>query len=404
MTKTVQCGSNPLPAAQKKYGTTIITHGWQGSGNRGEWTEEMAKAILKRANNKGRIGIYNAQTGHFDFAAGTKDGETILVFDWASESNNLTPGYSEAAGDALFAALLLGQKRGDFKLENLHFIGHSRGCVVHTECVERLLRVGLSVDQLTNLDPHDWGGVGMNVSNDWDNHPGLTVEYPTNRKPNNGVIAWQGVTFMDTYWQANDVLHGDNAGLHGNVLDGRPVSGTYNVPWTARVTDHSDVHAMYLKTINNDTAYPNGYKYSRLAGMNNRPPADITEKQLIQFNFFKPLEIKGKPSRIRGIVNGSFDRNSTAGWGYHGGGGYKAEVQGEEPPFNFVNGFAEFTYQWQSTKPMRLVHNRFFVPSNAGKISFKMKTANLKSGKLVIRVAKAGYGTQTLRQKCSQNP
>ena len=125
--------------------------------------------------------------------------------DWAKESNNNSEGFSEAAGDALFAALILGYKEGDFTLSSLHFIGHSRGTVVNTLAVERLLvlkgvnsnKYQINIDQVTNIDPHDWGLAGI-ASDLNDAHKDILIDIPPNNTPNNGVIAWHGV-FSDTY-------------------------------------------------------------------------------------------------------------------------------------------------------------------------------------------------------------
>ena len=130
-------------ACSINYGLTIITHGLQPLG--GSSTIEngvmykIASAILERAG-KGKILRYNKATGlyHTVKSIGT-GGECILLFDWATESNNNVKGYSEAAGDALFASLILGFKNSNFDLRDIHFIGHSRGTVVNTLAVERLI-------------------------------------------------------------------------------------------------------------------------------------------------------------------------------------------------------------------------------------------------------------------------
>jgi len=63
-----------------------------------------------------------------------------LVSDWYKESDINDSGFSEAAADALFAALvkLNADLGGDVFRSPLHFIGHSRGTVVNSEVIQRL--------------------------------------------------------------------------------------------------------------------------------------------------------------------------------------------------------------------------------------------------------------------------
>ena len=55
----------------------------------------------------------------------------MLLFDWAAESNELSDGWTEAAGDALFSMLtrlgLVNPQDGKASKVKLHFIAHSFG-------------------------------------------------------------------------------------------------------------------------------------------------------------------------------------------------------------------------------------------------------------------------------------
>lgn len=243
-TEKVSCGSTTAHIPEEKkvtYGTTVITHGFQLGGEPPfkdkDWAFQMALEVLKNAEN-GTIYTYDKKTGNYDESitlADGKKGEKILLYDWASESNNSGLGYSEAAGDALFTSLLLGFKKEQFGLSNIHFIGHSRGTVVNTLTSERLLvlksnypkseyKDKILIDQVTNISPHDWGiAVSFDdidpidlksVSNKQyvltmsdlnDAHPDINIDDPIDYKPNNGVIAWKGL-FNDTYWQEHGKL------------------------------------------------------------------------------------------------------------------------------------------------------------------------------------------------------
>jgi len=174
------------------YGTTVITHGYRKPfTGLPSWMFDIAGAILNRAG-KGRIWKYDEQSESFvKHVDGDPNGEQILIFDWGDQSNNNFYGYSEAAGDALLTALIMGEKQGKWSLGNLHFIGHSRGAVVNSEVVERFIKIGKSVDHVTNLDPHDWG-FKTKFTDDFDVNPNLVEQ---------GVVFWEGTQWADTYYQ-----------------------------------------------------------------------------------------------------------------------------------------------------------------------------------------------------------
>ena len=84
----------------------------------------------------------------------------VLISDWFKESDINDSGFSEAAADALFAAIvsLNFGTQGDLFKTPMHFIGHSRGAVVNSEIIQRLgtyFKGQLPEIQMTTLDPHD---------------------------------------------------------------------------------------------------------------------------------------------------------------------------------------------------------------------------------------------------------
>jgi hypothetical protein len=85
----------------------------------------------------------------------------ILVNDWAWETFLSDSGFTEAAADGLYAALVQAHLDSGSKLLKgpLHLIGHSRGAVVNTELAQRIL-LGMYRPsggiQMTTLDPHDF--------------------------------------------------------------------------------------------------------------------------------------------------------------------------------------------------------------------------------------------------------
>ncbi|MDF1698711.1 MAG: hypothetical protein P1U56_22855 [Saprospiraceae bacterium] len=399
-TQPLPCGCTSMntPTFLPVFGTTVITHGYQLGGDApiqaGDWAYNMGKSILKKIEDKGCIRRYNKKTGLFDVIRGNcKEGETILLFDWAEESNNLSEGYTEAAGDALFSALVMGSKYDNISLKDIHFIGHSRGTVVNTEALERLITLRnknelyantISIDQVTNLDPHDWGATNGRIVQDFDNHPNIKIPCPSSRNdyPNNGTIAWKETGFNDSYFQKGNL----------DLLDGREVDGTYNVDWSKEAPGHSAIHKKYLETISlKETAYKDGYKYSRISGEPRPQPKGCGDiKMSPEFDFFQPMKIyKSNTERIRGIMNGSFDRIDTRalapGWQEHGG------QKSDYPQSNiaFEKGFASLGYAPNATEPAFLRHNRCYIPKLAKSIVFKAKTINLDNGELTIYIIDA---------------
>ncbi len=189
--------------SETSHGSTVITHGYQFDGNLPVWPEAMGTAIVDRAGS-GRIWRYNKDEGKFyPDVNGSSAGEQVLIFDWAKESNNFWHGNSEAVADSLFVALVYAQKEQGLSLDNLHFIGHSRGTVVNSEAVERLLKSGIvdSVDHVTTLDPV-WDG--STISRIYDDH-----DVNENTLGDRGVAFWQGVNRADNYYSKDDCFPRD---------------------------------------------------------------------------------------------------------------------------------------------------------------------------------------------------
>jgi hypothetical protein len=316
--------------------TTVITHGYAAalSDPINGWMLDMANGICARAGN-GVVRMYNKTTGNFDYVSGSGT-RTVLLFDWWDDSNDLHKGFSEGAGAALFAALMNGYKQNDFNLNELHFIGHSRGCIVNSEAIERLLVLGLPVEQATSLDAHDWGGGSIAIT-DYDANPDSI---------NSGVEGWAGIGWADSYWQ--DALFSTN---------GRAVEGTYSV-YKGTIT-HDGIHDWYLQTIT-DTTLHEGYYFSHLGGGSaNRPT-----RTGIQRNPFFTFPADG-------ILNGNFERGGViyqtiAGWWYHGGGG-DADIDN--------------TYMVLHSGGFYKTHDRFYIPPGTSAIKFDCKIdANDDSG------------------------
>ncbi len=173
---------------------------------------EIAGSIAGNIDGQGTDGTvmqYLPNSGEWQVLSG--DGALgkplVLVADWSQDStaDKLNSGFSEAAADALFAALVgLNQSYGQTDdsqnqkdaLFNspMHFIGFGRGAVVNSEIIQRLgtffpkdTHPGMFPDlQMTTVDPHDFPQeLGSQTLNYFD--PQVQV--------------WENVTFADNYYQ-----------------------------------------------------------------------------------------------------------------------------------------------------------------------------------------------------------
>ncbi|MEQ9716863.1 MAG: LamG-like jellyroll fold domain-containing protein, partial [Balneola sp.] len=385
-----------------EYGVTVLSHGFNPGRDvkNGQLINmtSLAEAIVKKAG-KGRILYYDKNDGLFkkdifdltDYI-NTSDGETVLIFDWERESNNDVRGYSESAADALFSALIKAEQNSQLALDNLHLIGHSRGTVVTSELAERLNYYGYEIDQVTYLDPHDWGWTGFEgeggFADDQDvNLESLIINYPQGTLPNKGVIAWGGDTYYESYWQINArfpdkkpfsdqegvaIPDACRSGIFGGLrrysLNGRPIQGAVNHDWTninyktdeglSCPMSHGGVVNHYTETVL-DQALQYGYKNSRLF---NGETSRTTNKDgsKIPNNY---------DAVTQGIVNGDFERNKRfvtldveePGFSEHGGDGFG----------RIENGFLTLGLNEDLISRNSIVHNRFYIPENVSSLRFE---------------------------------
>lgn len=241
------------------YGSTVIIHGFQPTASLPEWERTMGGRIAERLGN-GEVYEYEPADAGFSrlpqFSVGTNSVfEKVFLFNWADESDNISTGFAEAAADAFFASLIRLQRANpyDHLLSRIHFIGHSRGCIVASEMIERfgaLSRDGTDTNILgfpidtqidaTYLDPHS---TGTFLTGDFGD-PDVNLPYLTNR----GVVAWSNVGHANNYYQNQD----DPSVFELFYLNGEFVRGARNrnldQPALAGI-DHSEVHAWYFGSI-----------------------------------------------------------------------------------------------------------------------------------------------------------
>ena len=402
-------------------GVTIVTHGFQFFESDGDSMLELAQEIRNRADsengsaNSAWLLDYDVPTetttGYFDddLTAGD-DGlqngsiltgipsELVLLFDWAGESNEISSGWGEAAGDALFTMLVgLDLVRPSNPLNSLplHFIGHSFGSAVTSEAVERLAYFDIVVDQVTYLDPHDFDQSGIPVDQD-------QRLFELGKPDGYGAVAWGNVEFVDVYYQTRTIPA---------IPEGRPIPGAYNtllnddprISGLSVFNPHSAVwNSVYMDSVT-DASSTTGFGLSRIAaGEDLRPATD--------FNFYNSQDHDHTPGAYQpgtiaadaresfsatrqtpaqnfstSIYNGDFvhagdefdawaflaGQNLIPGWSYHEGGGSGRVVEQS----------GNYFLQLDGTGPSR-THNAFYLDSQAGILEFDLE------------VATAGFGEQ----------
>ncbi len=361
--------------------TTIVTHGF--SQSKGIWVQSMAEAVIDRAG-EGSIYRLNVSTGELDlvFSTGDPAAHIAIIFNWAAESDLNAWGFSEAAADALHAALRDPRFRASdgpapvadlLTNRRVHLLGHSRGACVMSEVVERLALDAIPVDQLTTLDPHPVNGTLdaciLPSSTDW----GDSVP----RK-------WNNITFADNYWRA------DGGGFPNSCdFDGISLTNYHNVQLSESALSsggysfsHLDVHLWYHGTIDTSQNPSDGEQTISNAMRTNWYPQGWTMvgwffSHLGGGEAMRPANGPGEaPGPVPSIYGGSFDQASTAGWQFQGGGGDGAIVNG-----GAGNGFLRLGGAPGNPGPFGAsrTHNRFFLPANSAAVIFEMRTTSADS-------------------------
>ncbi|WP_301102357.1 hypothetical protein, partial [Propionivibrio sp.] len=136
---------------------------------------ELGMAIAEPG--KGSVFVYDPASATWKWVFGVGGDTTtpadvvghplVLIANWMLDSSIPDSGFSEAAADALFAALVRLDGATDQKLfkSPLHFIGLGRGASVNSEVTQRIGKYFPDVKdiQFTTLDPHDFEQFGLSV-------------------------------------------------------------------------------------------------------------------------------------------------------------------------------------------------------------------------------------------------
>jgi hypothetical protein len=388
-----------------RAGTTIITHGFAPLASEPpNWTLTLGRAVLQADGDTSHCGddagetplgslfSYLPATGAWQLECGsaTPNGEIVLLFDWSQESDGLniggTQGFAEAAADALYAALRDPQFPAAFAgidplTAPVHFIGHSRGAVVNSDCVERLAAVGIPVDQTTTLDPHPVDG---------------TLDFPLDLADwlDRAPVTWNNVAFADNYWRA------DGGGVRAADFDGMSIVADVDLDLgdaieglldVDPVFEHTEVHSWYHGTVDLDAVddgdgtdiddelfsdwwedggvperNATGYYYSNGVGGTRPPPVAGTAPGWSPLSIYNgSFEIVNEEIAALGI--------GQAGWSYHGGdmpAGPLPWSSASPPP-----GSSYYLTLFGDGAHRSVRHNRLHVDDGAGAIEFDRRVS-----------------------------
>jgi hypothetical protein len=252
--------------AQPSCGLTIISHGAAFVEGLPLWMNTMASEISSRQG--GGIPIYQVKY-HTDGSVSfwltnlqidlTQKGSAILMLDWSSDANPITGPTTQVVADAFYDFIFGTPSKwvgGHNPAEiAIHLIGHSRGGSLVSRLAQRLGESGVTIDQMTTLDPHPVTGL---YANDWPTtaYPGETLTVPywfINRS------SGQTVTFFlddDTnpYNSRGVVLGTAQNAASGGIIG----SGNFN--FTAQAA-HAGTHYVGAMAQNNPADFRVRYDY-----------------------------------------------------------------------------------------------------------------------------------------------
>ena len=394
--------TNGNPPQFQATGVTIVTHGFQLTDGSGDSLGPLAQAIHARTG--GWLLDYDVPDdflpGYFDLNAthdfysklpSSTSGEVVLLFDWAAGSNQLSSGWGEAAGDALFGMLvglhLVDPAAGANSTIPLHFIAHSFGSAVTSEAVERLAYFNVPVDQVTYLDPHDF-----NQGLDFDGQQRL---FDLGKPLGYGAAVWDNVAFADVYYQTEA------------LPSGRPISGAYNFCINGHVdglSAHTQVwDDFYIGSL--AVGSGTGFDYSSFGTAPRPAPAFFGGGQDYRFSNPTLVDITTGLPNLNGlaalgltvpdidigrwapvwnpndlVVNGDFEdsgllgsfNDSYPGWSHYGGGGLgHIDLDGG-------NHYLELDVGNESR-----THNDFYFPADANALTFELWVSDRSSDDLL---------------------
>jgi len=417
---------NVLP---RLAGVTVLAHGYDvrgGTANplRDYWGTNKVQALITKLGG-GVVYEYGPTTGTYDesdhpFSDRDENGERVLVFDWEKVSNDPEAGQAEAAADALFASLVAAgyaNPTNPAQSAHFHFIGHSRGCSVISETVQRLGTYGITVDYVTYLDAHDFGQPGEpSRTGKLDKGGGIPFDEEFHDP---AVQVWSNVLYADNYWQTNfwdycnlllnpmqainpagrplahieDWPDGEDRDLTQLVADpldpanilfcARPHGRVIDYYW-GTITPGSENHDWYPDGTGATSGFSKWFDDGGYGRMSADPSLTIlinpnTADGAVPFDWSvwnddnDPYYHDNKYSEKEGnppiAFMGDFDmadlQQTIAGWEFHGGGGGGLVKVKKGKGYLILSGVSSLDRHFRQ-------HNRLYIPANVTEIQFDL--------------------------------
>jgi hypothetical protein len=213
-------------------GVTLVTHGYQWTGNTPGWLAEMASGIAARVSPN--ASERSLERWFLDDWSGdvrkvngtplvdplqTSTGERVISLDWSTISNDAGGSAFEVALEA-WIELIFPYDGATLAELPIHLIGHSRGGSVVSELTWALGSSGIWVDQLTALDAY----------------PSQYLHSDPNWKLTDNVL------FADGYFT-------DEPSYILNDIHGVPRAGAANFEVTGLGLSHVEVPRYYFGTV-----------------------------------------------------------------------------------------------------------------------------------------------------------
>ena len=312
--------------------------------------EKVANSIVNDIDGKGTKGTvmeYVADSGNWKVISGDQGlgKPLVLIGNWSADSTveNFNSGFSEAAADSMFAALVkLNQSYGVTDVtqkdalfnSSFHFIGFGRGAVVNNEIIQRLGTI-FPRDKYDKMFP--------------DLQMTMVDPYELNGEPE--IQVWENVTFADNYYQTATTTHPKGKAIAytdfsvhlGGVDAGGNLDPNSRAGFTLDVSGDNNPHerafAWYDGTVNLSWGKDNPLDIPIL-----RRSGDFSYSELFDPNFpdAQPWYTPNHTGQSPGDDNAQWEGVGT-GWYYSvlGGGYYQRQdlpsVVGQRVPVSFDN-------------------------------------------------------------------
>ncbi|MEN9611354.1 MAG: hypothetical protein RLZZ628_2168 [Bacteroidota bacterium] len=406
-------GNIKINISQTIKGVTVLIHGFTPvSGSVPGWMTKMATAIGERSgkytdgNMKATVLEHDPKTGKWIYKEGSHDPneEIVLLYNWADESDKAADGWTEAAGDNLFASLMDFGRMTDnaVKSANIlarpwHFICHSRGNIVALHAFMRFAGIK-DIAHYTALDPHP--------AEPMDDQLAPFVKKSTDKTMVYELLLPKNVLQADNYFR-RDGLYEDDGDFNGIRFAGNDANNfelCEDVLSKGYTSEHSDTHLWYYGTIKTVPSANNGdenvpqswYNFNMCSPTNyNRYEVGYNKSRLGN-GLIKAPQVTDKVTLTKsGFFNGNFGYGKSnglgvPGWEKQGGSMEWFSAESQKLSFGMITGAKVAT------------SNFIYIP-DVSSLSFDLNVnTNATDKKLYVKMDDDIIGSITLKTGVSK--